>query len=131
MAEIEAEVFRIMKAFVRELIKAYIQIADEAILKDKASRKERGLVVERRNDKVSVYTIFGDISFNRTYYYDKKQKAYVYPLDEALRLDKRQRLAEAVAIKLVETAGQVSYTKSSSNVTNGELSRQTVKNKIH
>ena len=129
MAEIEAEVFRIMKAFVRELIKAYIQIGRSHI-KGQSVSKERGLVVERRNDKVSVYTIFGDISFNRTYYYDKT-KAYVYPLDEALRLDKRQRLAEAVAIKLVETAGQVSYTKSSSNVTNGELSRQTVKNKIH
>ncbi len=36
-----------------------------------------------------------------------------------------------MAIKLVETAGQVSYAKSSMNVTRGELSRQTVKNKIH
>ena len=43
LSEIEAELSRIMKAFVRELIKAYIQIADEAILKDKSSRKERGL----------------------------------------------------------------------------------------
>jgi len=46
-------------------------------------------------------------------------------------VDKRQRLNEAVTIKLVETVGYVSYAKSSSNVTNGELSKQTVKNKIH
>ena len=72
LAEIEAEVFRIMKAFIRELMKAYIKLADEAILKDKASRKERGLVIERRNDKRSIYTIFGDISFNRACYYDEK-----------------------------------------------------------
>ncbi len=111
LAEIEAELFRIMKAFIRELIKAYIQITDEAILKDKSSRKERGLVVERRDDKRSVYTIFGDISFKRTYYFDKKHKKYVYPMDEALRLDKRQRLTEAVAIRLVETAGRL-YAKS-------------------
>jgi hypothetical protein len=32
LAEIEAELSRIMKAFVRELIKAYIKLADEAIL---------------------------------------------------------------------------------------------------
>ena len=131
LEEIEAELFRIMKAFIRELIKAYIKLADEAMFNDKASRKQRGLVVERRDDKRSVYTIFGDILFSRTYYYDKKRKAYVYPLDEALRLDKRQRLTEAVAIRLVETAGDVSYAKSSMNVTDGEISKQTVKNKIH
>ena len=131
LAEIEGEISRIMKAFIRELIKAYFELADEAILKDKTSRKERGLVVERREDRRSVYTIFGDISFSRTYYYDKKRNAYIHPLDKALGLDKYERLTEAVAINLVETAGQVSYAKSSMNVTNGELSRQTVKNKIH
>ncbi|SDX76512.1 hypothetical protein SAMN03080603_01132, partial [Acetomicrobium thermoterrenum DSM 13490] len=47
LAEIEDEISRIMKAFIRELIKAYFELADEAILKDKTSRKERGLVVER------------------------------------------------------------------------------------
>lgn len=131
LAEIEGEISRIMKAFIRELIKAYFELADEAILKDKTSRKERGLVVERREDRRSVYTIFGDISFSRTYYFDKSHKKYIYPLDKTLGLDKYERLTEAVAIKLVETAGQVSYAKSSMNVTNGELSRQTVKNKIH
>jgi len=111
LAEIEDELSRIMKAFIRELIKAYIQITDEAILKDKSSRKERGLLVERRDDKKSVYTIFGDISFKRTYYFDKKHKKYVYPMDEALRLNKYERLSGAVAIRLVETAGRL-YAKS-------------------
>jgi len=124
LAEIEDELSRIMKAFIRELIKAYIQITDEAILNAKVSRKERGLVVERRDDKRSVYTIFGDISFKRTYYFDKKHKKYVYPMDEALGLDKYERLSEAVAIRLVETAGDVSYAKSSMNVTDGEISKQ-------
>jgi len=40
-------------------------------------------------------------------------------------------LSKTVTVKLVETAGQVSYAKSSMNVTEGELSKQTVKNKIH
>ena len=121
LAEIKDEISRIMKAFIRELIKACFELADEAILNDKTSRKERGLVVERREDRRSVYTIFGDISFKRTYYFDKKHKKYVYPMDKALGLDKYERLTEAVAIKLVETAGQVSYAKSSINVTNGKL----------
>lgn len=131
LAEIEDELFRMTKAFIREIVKAYFELADEAILKDKTSRKQRGLVVERRDDKRSVYTIFGDISFNRTYYFDKSHDKYVYPLDEALGLDKYERLSKTVTVKLVETAGQVSYAKSSMNVTEGELSRQTVKNKIH
>ena len=107
LAEIKDKLSRITKAFIRELIKAYFELADEAILKDKTSRKEKGPVVERREDKRSVYTIFGDISFKRTYYFDKKRNSYIYPLDKALGLDKYERLTEAVAIKLVETAGQV------------------------
>jgi len=74
LAEIEDELFRMTKAFIREIVKAYLELADEAILKDKTSRKQRGLVVERRDDKRSVYTIFGDISFSRTYYYDKNKR---------------------------------------------------------
>lgn len=97
-----------MKAFIRELIKAYIKLADEAILNYKSSRKERGLVAERRDDKRSLYTIFGDMSFKRTYYFDKKNKKYVYPyvypMDETLRLDKRQRLSKSVTVKLAERA---------------------------
>jgi len=89
------------------LIKAYFELADEAILKGKTSRKEKGPVVGRREDRRSLYTIFGDISFKRTYYFDKSHKKYVYPLDKALGLDKYERLTEAVAIRLVETAGQV------------------------
>jgi len=42
LAEIEDKLSRIMKAFIRELIKAYFELANEAILKDKTSRKERG-----------------------------------------------------------------------------------------
>jgi len=41
LAEIEDKLSRIMKAFIRELITAYLELADEAILKDKTSRKQR------------------------------------------------------------------------------------------
>ncbi len=51
--------------------------------------------------------LHGDISFKRTYYFNKSHKKYVYPMDKALGLDKYERLTEAVAIKLVETAGHV------------------------
>jgi len=79
LAEIKDKLSRIMKAFIRELIKAYFELVDEAILKDKTSRKEKGPVLERREDRKSLYTIFGDISFKRTYYFDKKRNAYIYP----------------------------------------------------
>jgi len=131
LAEIEDELFRMTKAFIREFVMAYFELAYEALLKAKTSRKQRGLVVESRDYKRSVYTIFGDISFNRTYYFDKSHAQYVYPLDEALGLDKYERLSKTVTVKLVEAAGEVSYAKSSMNVTEGELSRQTGKNKIH
>lgn len=45
--------------FLRDVIKMYLEEADRQIAEDKLGRKQKGLVVERRNEERTVYTRFG------------------------------------------------------------------------
>ena len=112
------------------MMSTYLETLDKAIVEDKASRKNKGIVIERKNEKRELYTLFGPLQFSRTYFYDKKYKEYSYLLDEVVGLEKYDRISGTVAVNLVEHASQYSYAKSSKNVTSGEISRQTVMKKI-
>jgi hypothetical protein len=116
--------------FLVEMIKAYLEELDKTIVEDKAGRKKEGIVVERRNDKREQYLQFGQLVFNRTYFYDKRNNEYTYLLDKAVGLESYERVSGTVAKKLIEHASESSYGKSSKYVTNGEVSRQTVMNKL-
>ncbi|HOL11820.1 MAG TPA: ISLre2 family transposase [Bacillota bacterium] len=74
----------------KELRKAFGDILKEMLLKEdkriKESRdKKRFKVVNSR--KVTVATLFGDVTFERTYYKDCETGRYVHLLDEVLGLD--------------------------------------------
>jgi hypothetical protein len=74
--------------------------------------------------------LFGQLSFKRTYFYDKRNKEYVYLLDKAVGLESYERVSNTGAVNLVEHASESSYGESSRHVTNGEISRQTVMKKL-
>ncbi len=54
--------------FILEMIKSYLEALDKAIVEDKAGRKQKGIIIERKNDKRELYTIFGNLIFKRTYF---------------------------------------------------------------
>lgn len=116
--------------FTKEMTRAYLINLDQAIKEDKAGRREKGIVVERNGDKRDVYIKIGQLNFERTYYWDKKREEYVYLLDQAVGLEERERISSAVGAELVEHAAEASYEESSRHVCNGEVSRQTVMNKL-
>ncbi len=116
--------------FIVEMISTYLEALDKAIVEDKTGRKNRGIVIERKNDKRELLTIFGPMQFNRTYFYDKRHQEYTYLLDRVVGLERNDRISGTVAVNLVEHASQYSYAKSSRNVTGGIVSRQTVMNKV-
>lgn len=116
--------------FIREMMKAYLELLDKAIVEDKAGRKSKGIVIERKANKREVYTKFGQIKFERTYFYDKKRDDYVHLLDKAVGLEEYERITGTVAIELIEHASESSYGESSRHVSGGEISRQTVMKKI-
>ena len=70
------------------------------------------------------------MQFGRTYFYDKRNKEYIYLLDRVVGIEQYERVSGTVAVNLVEHASQNSYAKSSFYVTGGAISRQTVMRKV-
>ncbi|NLC69523.1 MAG: hypothetical protein GX754_12250 [Clostridiaceae bacterium] len=73
MVEMETSLKQKADQFIVEMIKVYFKGIDKAIEEDKAGRRKKGIVIERKGDDREVYTKFGYIEFNRTYYYDKRR----------------------------------------------------------
>jgi hypothetical protein len=128
--EMETELKKLTDKFILDTMNAYLESLDKAIVEDKIGRKRKGIVVERKNDKRELYTVFGHLRFNRTYFYDKRHQEYSYLLDKVVGLEKYDRVSGTVAVNLVEHASQYSYAKSTQNVTGGSISRQTVMKKV-
>lgn len=130
LAEIEKDLKGRSDTFLREIIKVYLEEIDRQIAEDKAGRKQKGIVVERRNEERTVYTKFGPLTYKRTYYFNKRKKKYLHPVDLVAGLEAYERVSLTVAADLVGRAAEVSYSKSSCHITGGEISRQTVMKKV-
>ena len=103
---------------------------NESIRKEKATRKELGLVLKEKNCKRSILTELGTLNLPRDYFFDKTCDRYVFVLDAMLGLQRYERISGNVRTKLVTEACEVSYAKSAQIVTGGSVSRQSVGNAI-
>lgn len=112
-----------------ELLGVYYEELDDQLLKDKTGRREAGLVVERRGEKREVISLVGTVRYKRTYY-RRRAGGYEYPVDAVVGLEPYQRVSGGVGQALVETSCKMSYGKSSEIVTGGQVSRQTVMQKV-
>jgi hypothetical protein len=130
LEELESELKKKSDSLNAQLISTYCEIIDEAIFKDRAGREKKGYVAEHKGDKREIYTQFGNASFSRRYYRNKTDGTYSYLVDEVMGIESYDRVSDTVSATLVETASEVSYAKSSDYVCNGDISRQTVMNKI-
>jgi len=130
LAEMEKDLKESSDKFIREIMKTYLEQIDQQIAEDKSGRKQKGLVVERRNEERTVYTRFGTLRYSRSYYFDKRKKAYIHPVDMVAGLEPYERVSLTVAADLVGHAAESSYGESSRHITGGEISRQTVMKKI-
>ena len=114
---------------VTELMSAYYEQVDHALLNDRQGRREAGLLVERKGDPRKVLTRLGNVTYRRTYY-RRKDGTYCHPVDEIAGIAAYERVSGGVSLALVEAARELSYAKSSQVVTDGAVSRQTVLNKV-
>lgn len=130
LAEMEKGLKENSDKFLRDIIKTYLEETDRQIAADKAGRRQKGLVVERRNEERTVYTRFGALTYFRAYYIDKRKKTYIHPVDLVAGLESYERVSQTVAADMVGHAAEASYGESSRHVTGGEVSRQTVMKKI-
>jgi hypothetical protein len=101
LEEIEDHLKRVCNEFILEMVKTYFEILDKTLVEDKRGRKRKGLAIERKGDKREIYIRFGLLEFERTYFKDKKNKDYVYLLDQAVGLESYERVSKSVAVDLV------------------------------
>ncbi|MBP5154808.1 MAG: ISLre2 family transposase [Lachnospiraceae bacterium] len=114
------------KAILEECVKSI----NRTFRENKARRKEMGLVLQEKDRHREILTVLGLIDVSRDCYFDKQNGIYVYPLDELLQIEKNERMDSGVKARLVWEACEESYRKSAEHVTEGAVSRQTVRNAI-
>lgn len=111
-----------------DLMRELLEALDQKIYQGE-DRKRLWNVV-RQNDSKTILTPFGQLEYKRTYYRHKKTKEYAYLVDEKAGITPHMRIETAVKGELVESAAQMSYEKSTVQVSryNPELkiSKQTV-----
>lgn len=118
------------KESVGELIVSAVGQLNEEVRADKGFRKEQGLVLKEKDRPRSIFTDVGMIDFKRDYFWSKVEGTYLYPVDTMIGLEPYARIGDEISAKLVAQAGEVSYEKSAVFVTEGKISKQTVKNKL-
>lgn len=118
------------KASARSILEAVVDELNQKIREDKAERRQRGLSLKEKDRKRSLLTELGVLHLQRDYYYDNQNGCYVCLLDDVLGIRKYKRIGDSVSAKLVTEAAEVSYAKSAEIVTDGAVSRQSVRNHI-
>ncbi|MCI5689183.1 MAG: ISLre2 family transposase [Emergencia sp.] len=124
------EVLAECKAAARSILEEVVRELNQQIRDDKAGRKELGLSLKEKDRKRSLLTELGVLNLKRDYYHDSQNGCYACPLDDALGIAKYERIGGSISAKLVTEATEVSYAKSARIVTDGAVSRQSVRNHI-
>lgn len=87
--------------------------------------------IERR-DRKQLVTTLGTITFHKTLFKNKETGKCEYLVDRLLALEPHERMTEEAEARMLEEVAEVSYRKSGELVSpTDDVSKQTVKNKIH
>lgn len=111
----------------REMLSAFISFADEAIRKAKIERKADAIKIHERNVPRTLFTALGALTYKRTYFDTENGKAYI--LDNIMDVEPYERIESMISAKLINAAAMQSYGRSTDMVTQGRISRQSVRNK--
>ena len=115
--------------FGTEMLRDSLETIDRMLCESAFRRKS--WTIEAHHTKTLV-TSLGDVTFQKTLFLNKQTKQRAYLLDQILGLEPKQRLTEDAAARMLEEAVQTSYQRGAQQVSLGtQVSRQTVKNKIH
>jgi hypothetical protein len=122
-------VLKTLLTFGLDLIKETLEDLDES-LRDSEFRK--GTFNINRKEQTQLLCNIGNVVYERTLFFDKKGQRYHYLLDEIMELDPHTRMTEGAQASLIEESIDSSYKKGGMQVSLlDEVTKQTVKNKIH
>ena len=114
----------------RLIIQETLEEMDQ-MLRD-SGRRKRNWVVENRPSKQLV-TALGTVNFRKTFFTNKRTGETECLLDRIVGFEKNERIAEDAHARILEEAVQTSYRRGGeeSTLTENEISKQTVMDKIH
>jgi len=112
----------------REICQTVLESVDESIKKSFERKKQWH--VERSNDKKTILTKLGEITYSRTYYCSKKDGKYRYLSDDMFGIESHERIDRSLEARVIELASEISYSSSGKKACDIQISGQTVMNKI-
>lgn len=86
-----------------------IEFIDQELVEDPSLRED--WVIERRNDKKTVLSPFGQVTYKRTYFRNKRTGKYAYLADRIVGYTPHQRLDTLLEADLLEEVVDKSYRK--------------------
>ena len=112
-----------------KIVKEALEMLDETIRESSTRKKEYH--IQRRNDKKTLITKFGEVNYQRTYYKNKKDGSYDYLSDRMVGIESYERMDLSYEAELIKESMDNSYHKSGIKVSkNTQVSKQTVLNSI-
>lgn len=112
-----------------EMIKESLELLDQMITE--SLWRQENWVVDRHSQK-QLLTSLGTVQFQKTLFKNKHTGERKYLIDELMHLAKHERMTDDALARLLEEAVQTSYRKGGEEVSlMAEVSKQTVKNKLH
>jgi hypothetical protein len=93
----------------------------------------RGKYTVQRNDKRTIISSVGDVTFDSTYYKSKENKGeYHYLTEEILGITAHERFTEAAEVAILTEALKTSYEEATKVIpSKSKITKTTVMNKVH
>lgn len=113
-------------SFMTNAIKSYFEYIDEIFFNTKYRNK---FCVSKGFYSRTILTMFGEVTFKRRYYYDKKENERFFFTDYFLNLPKRKYFDPFICANICEESASFSYSKSGNIVANKIGKR--INNNIH
>ncbi|ACX53071.1 protein of unknown function UPF0236 [Ammonifex degensii KC4] len=129
----EEKLWQELKSLGKEILREVLE-AKDAYLREHREKRP-GWQVERRNDPKEVLTLFGLVSYKRTYYRHKETGERAYLIDRLVGYGPHTRVDPLVKAQVLEEAVELSYRKSGERAGKGNpevvLSGEAVKKVVH
>jgi hypothetical protein len=127
---ISTKLLEVSKLEALKLIEALALRLDKSFFDAKSMRKELSLKRKERCRSRDYLTELGLLHYKRSYYKNENSGEYSYPIDEMIGIPTYERISNSVSASMVQSAAFMSMRASAENVTDGELSGQSVCNKL-
>lgn len=114
---LEKEIYKIGCEYAVGLMEQVLQRMDEHLEETRDKRRLR----HKGTHRTTLKTLMGEVPYNRTLYetrLENGKKAYVYLLDEELRLETFGKITANLAVRIAECASVCSYRETAEKVSN-------------